>query len=655
MAVSVERFNEVAVVTIDNPPVNATSHGVRASLVDAIAETDADSTIRAVVLRGAGRTFTAGADVREFGKPPVAPVLPDVILALEAAKKPWTAALHGTVLGGGLEMALGCAYRVAQSGTSLGLPEVMLGLIPGAGGTVRLPRLIDPLDALTMIAGGKPVPAEKALKLGLVDEVVTDDLVQSAITFARARLESERPVPLSERAPKLIADVAAWEKAQASIKAKAKGANAPVAAIEAVQAAMDLPASEALTRERGSFLTLKADPQSAALRHIFFAERSTAKIPEIKGVEVAAPTSIGVIGGGTMGAGIAAACLLSGLNVTLIERDKEACDAGRDRVESTLEGSRKRGLINQATLHAHLARLAADTSYEALAEADLVIEAVFEDMDVKHRVFAKLDAVVKSDTVLASNTSYLDINVIAAATEHPERLIGLHFFSPAHVMKLLEVIIPQGASAEAVARGFSLGKRLGKIAVPAGVCEGFIGNRIMSAYRRSCEYMIEDGALPWDVDAAMRAFGFPMGIFEMQDLAGLDISWAMRKRQAATRDPALRYVDVGDKLCEAGRFGRKTGEGWYDYVDGKAEPSAWVEALILSSAADKGINRRPFLSADIGTRIVEAMQTEASVVLADGIARRPEDVDVVMVHGYGFPRWRGGPMHMATHAASKAA
>nr|WP_255596839.1 3-hydroxyacyl-CoA dehydrogenase family protein [Cognatishimia sp. MH4019] len=412
-----------------------------------------------------------------------------------------------------------------------------------------------------------------------------------------------------------------------------------------------MDASEALAAERALFLRLKDDPQSRALRHIFFAERSVGKsLPDGSALPL---EHIGVVGGGTMGAGIAVAALLAGLRVTMVERDADAVAAGRTRVVEVLDGSFKRGVLSEDG-HAHcLEAFSGSVDYGALAEADLVIEAVFEDMDVKHAVFEALDAVVKPEAVLATNTSYLDVGQIAQAVARPARVIGLHFFSPAHIMKLLELVIPVGADPDAVATGAALGKRLRKITVPSGVCDGFIGNRIMSAYRRACEYMIEDGALPADVDQAMRGFGFPMGIFEMQDLAGLDISWAMRKRQSATRDPAERYVDIADQLCEQGRFGRKTGLGWYLYDGKSAQVDPEVTALIEATSARKGITRTPLSEDEIMGRILDVMQAEGRAILAEGIAARAEDIDVVMVNGYGFPRWRGGPMFMTSEQGAE--
>ena len=650
MVVSVDYKERVAVVTIDNPPVNAAAHAVRQGLMAALRETEAAEEVRAVVLICAGRTFVAGADVREFGKPSQDPILPDVVEALERATKPWVAALHGTALGGGLELAMGCAYRVAVPGAKLGLPEVTLGLIPGAGGTVRLPRLVGPVKALAMMASGKPVTAAEAAEHGLIDLVVEGDLREAAIRFAQEVAGRALPPRVSER-PLPAFDAAQLEADAARIRAKARGQNSPVAVCEAVANSVALSPEEALAAERALFLKLKEDSQSLALRHIFFAERAASKIDMIAGVEAGPLDRIGVIGGGTMGAGIAAACLLAGMAVTMVERDAESTAAGQDRTLDILKGSLARGLVTESAFDRMVERFRAVESYDALSDANLVIEAVFEDMGVKRQVFAALDAATPAGCVLATNTSYLDVGEIAQSVTNPSRVIGLHFFSPAHIMKLLELVIPESAAPEAVATGAALGKRLRKITVPAGVCDGFIGNRIMSAYRRACDYMLEDGALPHEIDAAMRDFGFPMGVFQMQDLAGLDIAWAMRKRQAATRDPSERYVAIADRLCELGRFGRKAGRGWYLYENGAAVPDPEVETLILQSSADAGIARRAIPAGEIIETILRDIQTEAGALLSEGIAAKPGDIDVVMVNGYSFPRWRGGPMFMKDNGA----
>jgi 3-hydroxyacyl-CoA dehydrogenase len=643
MAVTVARDGQVAVVTIDNPPVNAASHAVRQRMMDAVRTCDADPEVRAVVLICAGRTFVAGADVKEFGKPAQKPILPDVVDAIEAATKPWVAAIHGTALGGGLEIAMGCHARVATADAKLGLPEVTLGLIPGAGGTVRLPRLVDADLALRMVSGGKSIGAEEAREAGLIDAIADGDLLAAAKALATGLSVPRRTLSLSPQQP---GDPAVFDATAETVLGRARGQLSIPEAVAAVRRALSLAAAAALDAERAAFLRLKDSDQSAALRHIFFAERATLSDPRCKGA--GRPVArIAVIGGGTMGAGIAAACLLNGLMVTMIERDADAADAGARRVGTILSDSATRGLLAAERHAAALGRFAARSDYAATADADLVIEAVFEDMGVKKEVFAKLETHTRADAILATNTSYLDLNEIAATLRDPSRVVGLHFFSPAHVMKLLEIVLPDAVADDVVATSAALSRRLGKIGVLSGVCDGFIGNRIMSAYRREADYLVEDGALPWDVDAAMRDFGFPMGVFEMQDLAGLDIAWAMRKRRAATRDPSERYVRIADRLCEIGRLGRKTGAGWYDYVEGKARPSAVVEDLIAEERRRNGIEPSRLSAHAIMDRILSTMLAEGERVLAEGIARSAADVDVVMVNGYGFPRWRGGPFFHA--------
>ena len=640
--------DDLAIVRIDNPPINAASQAVRGGLADAVKAVD-EARVSAAILICEGRTFVAGADIREFDQPPKEPHLPDVIAAIEAARTPWIAAIHGTALGGGLELALGCRYRIAHAAAQLGLPEVLLGLVPGAGGTVRLPRLIPALTALDMAAGGKPVAAERALALGLVDRVVEDDLLAAARDFAREVASRPAPAPLAARAIVVPPSDQDWSAATQKIAARARGQNSPLEAAAAVRDAIDLPSDEALAAERARFLRLKADPQSAALRHIFFAERSVAKMARLRGVEARAFEKTGVVGGGTMGSGIASTLLMAGLEVVLIERDDDALSAGLRRIDAILDGSVKRGLLNEAQVAQMRARLSGATDYGRLGAVDLVVECVFEDMGVKQEVFRQLQAVTPPQAVLATNTSYLNIGEIADCVNDPSRVLGLHFFSPAHIMRLLEVIHPPKVADDVLATGFALAKRLGKVAVPSGVCEGFIGNRVVSVYRRECDYMLEDGALPREIDAAMTAFGMPMGIYQMQDLAGLDISWAMRKRLAATRDPNERYVEIADRLCEGGRFGRKAGRGWYLYRDGGSEPDPEVEALILAESARRGISRRPFSPEMIMDRVLSRMQTEGRAIVEEGIAASADAVDVVMVNGYGFPRWRGGPMYMAAH------
>jgi len=646
--VSLARQGDVAVVTIDNPPVNAASAAVRAGIVRAVAATEADAGVRAAVLICAGRTFVAGADIAEFGRPTVPPSLPEVVAALEAATRPWVAAIHGTALGGGLELALGCHRRIATADAKLGLPEVSLGLIPGAGGTVRLPRLIDPADAVSLVAGGKPVAAGRAAELGLIDAVADGPLLEAALRLAAKAADAPFPEPLSRRVP-VAGGEADFEAAAVRVLERARGQAAPAEAVAAVRDALALPGDAALAAERRRFEALRDSPEARALRYLFAAERSVPRLPELAGAPVLPTATVGVVGGGTMGAGIATAALLAGRTVRMLERDTAALERGLDAVRRNLEGARDRGRLNAAGLEACRDRLSGDVDFAALDTADVAIEAVFEDMEVKRAVFADLERATHPRAVLATNTSYLDVDRIADAVADPGRVLGLHFFAPAHAMKLVEVIRPARVRDEVLATALGLARDLGKIAVPCGVCDGFVGNRIMSAYRRECEAMIEDGALPHEVDAAMVAFGFPMGIFAMQDLAGLDIAWAMRRRRAATRDPAERYVAIADRLCEMGRLGRKSGAGWYDYPERApgGVPAPVTERVILEEAARNGIARRPVDAAAIMPRILKVMQAEGAAILAEGIVAAPEAIDVVMVNGYGFPRWRGGPMWLA--------
>ena len=646
MSVSTRVENKIGWVTINNPPVNAASQSVRSGLLVAVSKME-DAKVRAVILSCAGKTFVAGADIKEFDREPIGPHLPEVLSAIEEAHAPWIAAIHGSALGGGLELTLACSYRIADSEAKLGFPEVTLGLIPGAGGTVRLPRLIAPEKALEMIVGGKPISATQALEMGLVDEITKETLDKVSFSLAKKISTDPKPTPLTQKSPQTLESLENWEETISKIKSNYRGQNSTVAAAEALNRSLTLTSAEALITERKSFLSLKNDTQSLALRYIFFAERGIGKLKSSEEKFAAKIAHIGIIGGGTMGSGISAACLIAGLRCTIIERSQETAANAVIRVEEILSGAKDRGKMTPKAKTLALQRFESITDYSKLSEVDLVIEAVFEDMDVKREVFDQLDQVTRSDAILASNTSYLDIASLAQNTKYPDRVIGLHFFSPAHIMKLLEVIIPKSASERAVATGLKLGKRLRKISVPAGVCDGFIGNRIMSAYRREADYMIEDGALPHDVDAAMRAFGFKIGVFQMQDLAGLDIAWAMRQRKAKTRSISERYVAIPDRLCEIGRFGIKTGKGWYDYTSdprGSVDPE--VIRIIEMERDSKGIKPISMSENEIISRILDIMQSEGQMVLDEGIAASPQAIDVVMVNGYGFPRWHGGPMFL---------
>jgi 3-hydroxyacyl-CoA dehydrogenase len=643
----------IALVTIDNPPVNALGVAVRRGLQAAIERADADAAVHAVLIIGAGKAFIAGADIREFGLPPQAPSLPDVCNVIEACSKPVVAAIHGPALGGGLEVAMSAHYRVATSGAKLGLPEVQLGLLPGAGGTQRAPRLVGAADALDLMTSGRHIGAKEALRMGLIDHIATSDDVQAeGLAYLRHVLSEALPVRRTRDAVAALQDRAAQQAAIDAARAevaKKRGLFSPSKIVDCVQAALDQPFDEGLRTERMLFEQCMASPQRAGLIHAFFAEREVAKVPEAQSAKPRAVQHTGVIGGGTMGAGIAVSMLDAGLSVTMIERDEAAVAQGRARVEKVYDGHIAKGRLTPEGKAAIMARFTGSTDDAALAQADLVVEAVFEDMDVKKAVFAQLDRVCKPGAVLATNTSYLDINAIAASVSRPQDVIGLHFFSPANIMKLLEIVVPAQASADVVATGFELAKKLKKTPVRAGVCDGFIGNRILAVYRTAADYMVADGASPYDIDKMVRAFGFPMGPYEMSDLAGGDIGWATRKRRAATRDPRARYVHIADKLCERGWFGQKTGRGWYIYEAGArtGQPDPEVLAIIDEERAKADVQPRSFTPDELQARYLAAMINEGAKVVAEGIALRPLDVDVTLLYGYGFPRWRGGPMKYA--------
>jgi len=648
-----EQRGDILLVTIDNPPVNALGADVRAGLLAAIEAADADPAIAAVLLAGSGRTFIGGADIREFGKPPLPPALPDVCNRIEACTKPVIAAIHGPALGGGLEVALAAHYRIALPAAKLGLPEVQLGLLPGAGGTQRTPRLIGAAAALEMMLSGRHVGAIEARERGLVDRVAEEgDPVEAGLAYVRELLAQGAPVRRTRDADALhdrAAQTAAIEQARLDTAKKSRGLFSPLKIVDAVQGAVDLPFDAGLALERKLFLACLDSPQRAGLVHAFFAEREAAKAPETQSSRPRPVARIGVVGGGTMGAGIAVACLDAGLPVTMIERDEEALDRGRANVDKVYAGLVAKGRMTEEARAAVMQRWQGSTAYDALADADLVIEAVFEDMDVKKAVFAELDRVCKPGAVLATNTSYLDIDALAASVSRPQDVIGLHFFSPAHIMKLLEIVVPSRVSADVVATAFELAKKLRKTPVRAGVCDGFIGNRILAVYRQAADYMLEDGASPYQIDKAVRDFGFPMGPYQMSDLAGGDIGWAARKRRAPTRDPRARYVQIADRVCERGWFGQKTGRGYYLYEGGSrmGTPDPEVEAIIDAERARAGVTPRSFTDEEIMRRYMAAMINEGARVVAEKIALRPLDVDVTFVHGYGFPRYRGGPMKYA--------
>ena len=642
------RHDDIAVLRIQNPPVNALSHAVRQGLSDAMDRAEADDGVRAVLLVGDGRAFIAGADIKEFGKPMQEPGLPDLCNRIEASPLLVVASLHGVSLGGGLEVALGCHYRVAQPSARVGLPEVHLGILPGAGGTQRLPRLTGAEKAVEAITTGRHIGATEALDLGIVDRVTEGTPEDVGLAYTRELLDSDAPRrPVSEMPGP---DAIDWDATYDAVLKKGRGQISPATAVRAIQASSELPFDKGLARERELFMELMNTDQRKGLIHAFFNERAVSNLPELKGVEPRALQTIGVIGGGTMGAGIATACLLSGFNIVLIEMSDDAGKAAHERIAGNLKGALKRGKITEEKYKA-LTTLALEisVSYDSLKDADLVIEAVFEDMDVKRDVFGKLDAVCKPGCVMASNTSYLDVNEIAASTSRPADVIGLHFFSPAHVMKLLEIVVADKTAPEVVATGFALGKALGKISVRAGVCDGFIGNRILATYRTAADHMVLDGASPYQIDKALTDFGFAMGPFAVADLAGLDIGWATRKRKAPDRHPDERVPTYIDRLCEQGHFGQKTGQGYYIYEEGKraGKPNPEITRLIKEEQRERGITPRDFSDDEILRRYMCAMVNESAMVVGEGIARRPLDVDMVLLFGYGFPRYWGGPLKWA--------
>lgn len=646
------REGEVALICLDNPPVNAVGHAVRAGLLACIETFAADDAARIAVLFCAGRTFVAGADIREFGKPPEAPILPDVIGRLEALDKPVLCVLHGTALGGGLELALGAHYRLGLPGLKVGLPETTLGLLPGAGGTQRLPRLTGLEAALDIITSARHIPAKDALALGIIDDMAREgaDPMTAGLAMAQALLkQGAGPRRVCDMPPPQI-DPDALAALRARTAARYKGQIAQMTAIDAAVDGASLPFADGMQHERALFMQLMTSDQRAALVHAFLAERKVAQLPDLVGVTPRAFARIGVVGGGRMGSGIAVAALLAGLDVTLVERDAQTALQARDNVVQTLGESVARGKLTEAMhsrILAHSFRTA--DSYAALAQSDLVIEAVFEDMDIKRAVFTQLDQHCKPGAILATNTSYLDIPKIAAMTNRPTDVLGLHFFSPAHIMRLLEIVVTDTSAPDGVATGFAFGKKLGKVSVRAGVCDGFIGNRIMQAYRAAADHMVLAGASPYAVDRAVTDFGFPIGPYGVQDLAGLDIGFMTRQRKAASRDPREFVAAWGDKMHARGWLGRKTAQGYYTYdADSpKGRPCPEVEAIIAQERQDYGITPRDFSADEIIARYMAAMVNESARVVGEGIAARPLDVDVTLLHGYGFPRWRGGPMHWA--------
>ena len=639
------REGDIAVLTIDSPPVNALSEDVRNGLRDGARQAAADPAVKAIVLICAGRTFIAGADISEFGKPPKGATVPEIQTALEGSPKPVIAAIHGTALGGGFETALVCHYRVAVPSAKFGLPEIKLGLIPGAGGTQRLPRLSGVENALNVILSGTPFGAKQALEWGVVDALVEEGkLRDGALAFARKVIDTQMPLrkirDLNDKIEAARGKPEIFEKISRDNARKFRGFEAWKSAIRAVQAAIDLPFDEGMKFERQAFVDLIPSEQSRAQRYVFFAERKAWKIADVTDDTPTLPIrKVGIIGAGTMGGGISMNFLNAGIPVTIVETTKEALDRGLGTIRRNYESTAKKGRMTQADVETRMGLLGPGLNLDALSDCDLIIEAVFENMEIKKEIFGKLDKIAKQGAILASNTSYLDIDEIAAATSRPDHVLGMHFFSPANVMRLLEVVRGAKTAKPVIATAMQLARKIGKVGVLVGVCYGFVGNRMLAQRQREAQKLILEGAMPWDVDRVIYDFGLPMGPFAMSDLAGLDIGWS----KAASKSSTIREI-----LCEMDRRGQKTGAGFYDYDEQRnAKPSPVVEKIILDFAAKKGINRRSISDEEILQRCIYPMINEGAKILEEGKAQRASDIDIVWINGYGWPVYRGGPMFYA--------
>jgi 3-hydroxyacyl-CoA dehydrogenase len=646
-SVDLDRRGRVAVITVNNPPVNALSQHVRQGLRDGVTQAVADAGVGAIVIVCAGRTFIAGADITEFGKPPAAPGLHEVLDLIESSPKPVVAAVHGTALGGGLEVTLACHYRIGVKDARFGLPEVKLGLLPGAGGTQRLPRVVGVEKGLAMMVSGDPIRADEALRSGLIDEIVEGDLTAAGGAFAEKVLNEQRPLKkirdLDDKVAAVRGKPEVFASFRKSVARQTRGFRAPENIIKAVEAAVSLPFAEGLKRERELFVELLGSPESRAQRYFFFAEREAAKIPDVpadtpvKDVKRAA-----VIGAGTMGGGIAMNFANVGIPVTVVEMNQENLDRGLGVVRKNYEATASRGRMTAADVEKRMGLIQGTTDWNKVRDADIIIEAVFEEMPIKKEVFAKLDGLARPDAVLATNTSTLDVDEIASATTRPESVIGTHFFSPANVMRLLENVRGKKSSKSTVATVMALGRRINKVPVLVGVCYGFVGNRMLHQRGQQAEKLILEGALPHQVDKVLTDFGFPMGPFAMGDLAGLDVGWRIRKGRGA-KSP------VADRICELGRFGQKTGSGYFKYEKGDRTPipDPDVEKIIVEVATEQGITRRHITDEEILQRLLYPMVNEGAKILDEKIAIRASDIDVIWVYGYGWPVYRGGPMFWA--------
>ncbi|MBO0859512.1 MAG: enoyl-CoA hydratase/isomerase family protein [Chloracidobacterium sp.] len=656
--VSLTRDGEIGVITVNNPPVNALSPGVPEGIAAAVEQIKNDDSIEGGVLIGGGRTFIAGADIKEFGKITSGQRKRDlnfleVIKAIEDCPKPMVAAIHGTAFGGGLETAMGFHYRVAAPLAQVGQPEVKLGIIPGAAGTQRLPRLAGVARATQMCAGGDPISAKEALEFGIVDRIIEGDLLQGAIAFLREKIASgEKPPKTRERAGKLgdeATNSTIFEAARAQAKKTARGMMAPLAAIDAVEAATKLPFKEGVEREAELFKQCLFSDQSKAMIHVFFGEREVAKIPDVpKETKVFEIKKAAIIGAGTMGGGIAMNYANAGIPVLLKEATQEALDRGMTTIRKNYENSVRKGRFTKEVMDQRMALIHPQLGYDGFEEADIITEAVFEGMELKKQVFGELDKIAKPGAILASNTSTLNIDEIASVTSRPEFVIGHHYFSPANVMRLLEIVRGKSTSKEVIATSMALSKRLKKVGALVGNCYGFVGNRMLHQYGREAQFLVEEGASPQGVDGALYKFGMAMGPLAVGDLAGLDVGWRIRKEHAHLEKPGARRPHVADRLCEMGRYGQKTGAGWYKYDENRNRiPDPEVDALIEQVAAEQGVERRPITEEEIIERTQYALINEGAKILEEGIALRAVDIDIIYINGYGYPAWRGGPMWYA--------
>lgn len=643
--VTTEHRGSIVVVTANSPPVNALSVDVRKGLKSAVEEAGKNDDVAAVILICEGRTFFAGADITELGKPPLLPSLPDVLVAIENSQKPVIAAIHGTALGGGLELALACHYRIAVPSARVGLPEVKLGLLPGASGTQRLPRLIDPAGALDFMISGEPVDAAKALRSGIIDTLSEgSSLEEDAVAFAKRIVGEAYPLrrirDMPAKTPDNLTAAEFAESYRAKNARKLRNFRAPDEIVRCVEAAMTLPFDEGLALERKLFHELLDDPQSAAMRYAFFAERKAARVPGIEGkADIGHVRSIGIIGAGTMGTGIGMAFANAGYPVTIVETQQEALDRGLSNIRRTYERSAQRGRMTTEEAERRIALFSGKLEFETLADCDLIVEAAFEEMSVKTEIFAALDRIAKPGAILATNTSYLDIDRIAATTARPQSVLGMHFFSPANIMRLVEIVRGEKTDPQVIGAAMALARAIGKVGVVVGVCHGFVGNRMLEKRQDEADRLILEGATPWDVDRVLYDFGMPMGPFAMADLAGLDLGWTRETSSGET---------VRDRLCEADRRGQKTGAGYYDYDDNrKPAPSPFVEKIIGEAASARGIPQRVIADEEIFDRLLLPMINEGARILEEGKAARASDIDVIWINGYGWPAYRGGPMFHA--------